>query len=287
MRVPIEPPKPAPAKPDRPTGQRFSLSYLERGAPSDDSKRMRRRIGALIFEYETLKEQLATAVRSELGIAVPYPTYWAEFMETALLHDVLDLVTVAYRLLRSRYLATAPHWLSGVQRIFEEENVHYRVDAEGGVHFYPDAAYTGNRAATIAAMQSNRYVNALDQFERGTAALTGASPDGKGAIRGVFSAAEALFKMIVPGQIRLGAAELDSLSPILQRHFADDDTAKRAVAKMLASLNDWVGAAHFYRHEEGTVDEVAQPPLPLAVYIVGTGASHVRWLAELDAALRQ
>jgi hypothetical protein len=136
-------------------------------------------------------------------------------------------------------------------------------------------------------MQSSRYVNALDQFERGTAALTGASPDGKGAIRGVFSAAEALFKMIVPDQIRLGAAELDSLTPILQRLFADDDTAKRAVAKMLASLKDWVDAAHFYRHEEGTADEVAQPPLPLAVYIVGTGASHVRWLAELDTALRQ
>jgi hypothetical protein len=29
---------------------------------------------------------------------------------------------------------------------------------------------------------------------------------------------------------------------------------------MLASLKDWVDAAHFYRHEEGTADEVAQPP---------------------------
>ena len=52
---------------------------------------------------------------------------------------------------------------------------------------------------------------------------------------------------------------------------------------MLASLKDWVDAAHFYRHEPGT-EEVAQPPLPLAVYLVSIGASHLRWLAELDGA---
>jgi hypothetical protein len=71
--------------------------------------------------------------------------------------------------------------------------------------------------------------------------------------------------------------------PLLQH--AQDDTARRSAAKMLSSLKDWVDAAHFYRHEQGIPDEVAQPPLGLAVYIVSTGASHVRWLAELDALL--
>jgi hypothetical protein len=32
-------------------------------------------------------------------------------------------------------------------------------------------------------------------------------------------------------------------------------------------------------------DEVAQPPLGLAVHIFSTGAAHLRWLAELDALL--
>jgi hypothetical protein len=35
-----------------------------------------------------------------------------------------------------------------------------------------------------------------------------------------------------------------------------------------------------------TPDEVSQPPLNLAVYLVSTGAAHLRWLAELDASLQ-
>jgi len=50
---------------------------------------------------------------------------------------------------------------------------------------------------------------------------------------------------------------------------------------MLASFKDWVDAAHFYRHEEGS-EEPAQPPLQLAIYIVATGTAHLRWLAVLD-----
>ena len=48
---------------------------------------------------------------------------------------------------------------------------------------------------------------------------------------------------------------------------------------------DWVDAAHFFRQEQGMADEVAQPPLGLAVHIFSTGAAHLRWLAELDALL--
>jgi hypothetical protein len=50
------------------------------------------------------------------------------------------------------------------------------------------------------------------------------------------------------------------------------------------SLGEWIDAAHAYRHEEGKPDAVAQPPLSLAVYLVSTGAAHLRWVAELDAA---
>ncbi len=55
---------------------------------------------------------------------------------------------------------------------------------------------------------------------------------------------------------------------------------------MLTSFKDWVDAAHFYRHEEGA-EEVAQPPLQLAIYIVSSGTTHLRWLAELDAQTQQ
>jgi hypothetical protein len=59
-------------------------------------------------------------------------------------------------------------------------------------------------------------------------------------------------------------------------------SAIEAGEKMLASFRGWIDAAHEYRHEEGKPDAVAQPPLTLAVYLVSTGAAHLRWIAELD-----
>jgi hypothetical protein len=132
----------------------------------------------------------------------------------------------------------------------------------------------------------SRVANALHAFEGGMAALAQAPPDGKGGIRGVFSAAESIFRLILPKAPRLGGAELDGLTPLLERLYAQEETARRSAAKMLNGLKDWVDAAHFYRHEEGA-EEVAQPPLRLAVYIVSTGASHLRRLAEVDASLQQ
>jgi hypothetical protein len=84
---------------------------------------------------------------------------------------------------------------------------------------------------------------------------------------------------------RLGAAELDGLAPLPQQVYHDDDTARRSAVKMLSSPKDWVDAAHFFRQEQGMADEVAQPPLGLAVHIFCAGAAHLRWLAELDALL--
>jgi hypothetical protein len=98
----------------------------------------------------------------------------------------------------------------------------------------------------------------------------------------VFLAAENVFKLIT-SKDRLGAKEADDLGPIIDKLYATDDTARNCARKMRASFKDWVDAAHFYRHEPGTED-VAQPPLPLAVYLVSTGATHLRWLAELDPA---
>jgi hypothetical protein len=117
------------------------------------------------------------------------------------------------------------------------------------------------------------------------AALANASPNGKGAIRVTFAAVEGLFKLIVPKAARLGAAELDDLAPLLDRQYKADATALRSSNKMLRSLKEWVDAAHFYRHEQGT-EQIAQPPQSLAVYLVSTGAAHLRWLAELDSASR-
>jgi hypothetical protein len=279
---------------DPPQGARFSHVYLERGEPAQDSARMRRRIAALIGSFRDLGE-LGMVVPREMGVDVPWGNAganWVRFLQDCSLRDLLDLVTVAFKQLKLTQrtgcyeVKAEVRWVLEVRRIFSEENIHYTVDDSGGVHFRIDDEFARNSAAAISALQTPRYANALHAFDGGMAAFAQAPPDGKSAIRGVFAAAEGVFRLILPAAQRLGAAELDGLVPLLQRLYAQDDTARRSAPKMLSSLKDWVDAAHFYRHEEGA-EEVAQPPLNLAIYIVSTGASHLRWLTELDASLQQ
>jgi hypothetical protein len=278
-----------------PKGQRFTQVYSERGKPTQDSARMRRRLASTIDDIQAFSsdqsERLSQRAEKELGIGAPWTSAkpWRHFLELWDLKDVLDLVTIGYRLAveydrghqytsRENY---AQIWLSEVRRIFQEENVHYTVDASGGVHFQFDEQFAKDRTATIASLKAERYANARHAFDGAMEAFSKAPPNSKNAVRGVFSAAENVFKLIT-SKDRLGAKEADDLGPIIDKLYAADGTARHSARKMLASLKDWVDAAHFYRHEPGTED-VTQPPLPLAVYVVSTGASHLRWLAELDS----
>src|SRR5262249_36805027 len=272
--------------------------YVERGKPTQDSARMRRRFASLIDSIGGFhggdSEPLSARAERELGIAAPWSENgsWRDFLEKWDLKDVLDIVTIGYQFLveqartdaygRFRHRNYAQEWIAGVRRIFQEESVHYTVDAAGGVHFQFDEQFAKGRAATIASLQGERYANARHAFDGAMEAFSKAPPDGKTAVRGVFPAAENVFKLIT-SKDRLGAKEADDLSQIIDKLYAVDDPARNSARKMLASLKDWVDAAHFYRHEPGT-EEVAQPPLPLAVYLVSIGASHLRWLAELDGA---
>lgn len=272
-----------------PQGQRFTQVYLERGRPTEDSQRARRRLAALIDTMSGLSS-LPTLIPAELGVDVVWGVGGADWHDTLArmqIRDVLDLVTVAYRLLRNKgevYNASST-WVRRTRRIFDEENLGYTVDDAGGVHYRLDDEFARNKAATIAALQAARYANSLNEFDRGMTALIGAPADGKGAIRGVFAAVEGLFRLAVPNAPRLGAAELSGLEPLLNRVYAADATALRSAMKMLAALKDWTDAAHFYRHEQGA-EAVAQPPMNLTVHLVSTGASYLRWLAELDSATR-
>jgi hypothetical protein len=274
-----------------PVGQRFSHIYGERGTPQQDSPRMRHRLAVRIDDFPDLRVDLSGRVEQELGIPGPTSTgrSWTYLLERWDLKDVLDLITIVYRHLSGKartgiYEVKAPNrWLAETRRILSEENVHYRVDDGGGVHFHIDEEFARNRAATIAALQSPRYANTLHAFEGSLTALSQAPPDGKGAIRATFAAMEGLFKLIFPNEPRLTAKATGKLRAVLQSRNASDGTALQSSLKMLNSFAEWIDAAHFYRHEQRS-EEVAQPPLELTVYIVSTGAAHLRWLAGLDDA---
>lgn len=274
-----------------PLGQRFSHVYMQRGTPRPDSVRMRHRLALLIDAIPDLKG-LSRIAESELGIASPWstPEGWPRHLAKWQLEDVLDLVTVAYRLLVQK-LRTGIHntrapeqWIAETNRIFSEEYVSYTVDNAGGVRFVVDEEHARNVSASISVLQTPRYANVLHAFEEVGKALNEVPPNGKHAIRSVFAAAEGLFRLVLPNAPRLGGKEAESLRPILQRIYAGDKPALSASAGLLKGFQEWIEAAHFYRHEPGAADEISQPPLSLAVYIVSVGASHLRWLAEIDAA---
>jgi hypothetical protein len=265
-----------------PQGKRFTHVYADRGEPVGDTPRMRVRLKALWLSIKDLRESRLMA--AELGVQFPS---WADFFDQASMRDILDAVTVGYdHLLNRSYHSTyeADRWRDGVQRIFAEENIHYRVDGEGGVHFQFDREFTHATATAISILQPSRYANSLDAFNRALAALAEAPPDGKGGIRATFTAIEGLFTLMFPDVHRLAAGEASRLRTLIEQAHKGDRRAQETSDKMLQSLRGWIDAAHCYRHEEGKPDTVAQPPLTLAVYLISTGAAHLRWLAELDAA---
>jgi hypothetical protein len=279
---------------DIPEGGRFSHVYVSRGEPTDDSTRMRRRLASLVEEFTGL-DGLGSRLKKELGVRLPYDVAgldWDEFFAKCELRDLLDTVTIAWQYLNvrvrtERYApsSAAPEsWLQQVRRIFEEENVRYRIDSKGGVHFAIDDEFERNRAASLAVLNGPRYSNVLNEFDAAYSQLAAIPPIGKAAIRSTFSAAEGLFRLMFSEAPRLGAKEIDKYVPaLLQRMHANDQTASRASHRLLNSFKEWVDAAHFYRHEPGK-EEIAQPPMPLAINLVSLGASYIRWLAEIDAA---
>jgi hypothetical protein len=249
---------------------------------------MRRRIGALIEEFnDETKHWLGEKIKREHGVEMEqyisgqgsrYTHYdWITFLVAAELRDVLDLVSTAVTVIE----VDRERWISEVRRIFAEEHVRYRVNDEGGVRFAVDESFEQSTVATISALGGARYQTTLATFETALAALVAVPPRGKDAIRGVFSAAEGLFRLIFTRAPRLGGDEITThLQPVVERRFADP-AARGAALKSLRSFRAWVEAAHFYRHEPNHA-EPNEPPLQLAVLLVSAGADWIRWLAELD-----
>jgi hypothetical protein len=87
--------------PPLPTGQSFSHGYIQRGEPTHDSPRMRRRLAALVETFPDLSG-IQVVVPQKLGVDGPIGmggVAWRQFFVDCMLSDVLDFVTVAYRYL--------------------------------------------------------------------------------------------------------------------------------------------------------------------------------------------
>lgn len=261
---------------------RYSLAYLERGEPTRDSSRFRRRLYAAQIEIRGLAgfltRELGVSVREQYGGGATL-----SFFMDADLRDILDYISLAYDYAReTRNLNSAARHREAVQRILDEENIAYTVDGDCLVHPRVDAAFAAAQESAIAAIAAARYGNVRDQFESAERALNQADPDFKQAVRAVFNANEALFRLIADRAPRLGNRELrDHLGPIVDRIYGDDPTARRAAARNLSAFGEWVDSAHNYRHEQGQ-EEPSQPPEALALALISEGVGYLRWLAKID-----
>ncbi len=274
-------------------GTRFSHNYLRSLELLPDSPRMRMRLAGPIFSLGDSADRAARLQR-ELGVKIGYLTDegdWVRVLERIDLRDVLDTITIIHNTIREKHEDDQARrrgvFIAICRRILSEEQVRYRIDDDGSVHFTVDELFEVNRIATIRALSGARYTSVRELFEKAFKELDHAPPNGKSAIRHVFFATEGLFRLMFEKAAKLDGAEVQKhLEPAVNRLHTEDVIANRFAQKMVASLRDWIDAAHFYRHEPGT-EEPAQPPLELAIYCINQAAGHIRWLAQLDAQLQK
>jgi hypothetical protein len=116
-------------------------------------------------------------------------------------------------------------------------------------------------------------------------ALDAVPPDTLLACRSIFEAVEIAVKALFPqaGIARLGAAEVEwNVHPKVLERFSDDEPARNAAKGTMSAFKAWVIGLQPYRHGQHAPDPV-KPPLALAVALISSGASHLRFLVEVLA----
>jgi len=102
----------------------------------------------------------------------------------------------------------------------------------------------------------------------------------------MYEAIENLFKLMLAGQAsRLGKTEIDKyLKPKMTSLYNGHDLDSSKL--MLSSLSEWVNGMQQYRHAPGATDP-SGPPLDLAIFILSSGSSYLRWLLQIDEKLAE
>jgi hypothetical protein len=266
----------------------FSKTYLKQPAGQNkDSARLRNRLGAFAWKMdEATRGAFVQLVEAETGAKVPYGVAThdvGKFFATAEMRDVLDAVTCMTRALRERYGARdAEEWIAFCQRAFAEEGMANSIDDAGEAHYVVDVAFHETADSVIAALSREPFAGAGACMNKAVEEITKAKPDGKHAIRDTFEGVETVFKVVTKTTKDLTTANIDALlRPIVDRRFPDKHPiAKGAAQQTLESLKDWTNACHKYRHGQ-KAEEPVEPPLDLAIVLVGNGLNFGRWIGSL------
>jgi hypothetical protein len=267
-------------------GKKFSQVYLDKGKPVNDSKRMRNRISAIYWDMlHSYENDIVKIIHKETGAKVPFGPYsysFSVFIENCDIRDLLDSITLIFQyLLDSGRSRVATQWHQFVTRVFKEENLGYRLDEKGGVHFFIDQEFERNKSALLACLSSQPAVQ--DSFENTYSFLDQDPPDTNSAIKSMFESLEILYKQIIKaeGKDRLNSNGVQKkLKPILQQTLSENQVALKACDHMMDSLCDWIDAGHMYRHGQN-VEMYLPAPIDFAVLFITQGTGFIRFLLPL------
>ncbi len=225
-------------------GQKFSQIYLKSHTPVNDSQRMRNRLSA--FYWELLKDDSAVLIRRinlETGAKIAGSLSLYRFFETCEIRDLLDSITIIYQNyhINRQFNSKALRWHSFVSRVFKEENLGYRLDELGGVHFYQDEEFERSRNATISGISNHPAVR--EAFEKAYGFLDQDIPDTASAIRAVFEALEIMYKHLInaEGKERLNSHGVQkNLKPIIQNKLNEQPVERQASEHLLDGFCDLI-----------------------------------------------
>ena len=225
---------------------RFSQIYLERGEPVKDSERFRRRLCGYYIRnlHHAMNEALSRYAEERLGIVIGYtPKHTELFFIRADIRDILDIVTFIYafslHLERQHFSTTrfAQLWHDHVSLALKEENMGYRLDDSGVVHYHIDEEFERNRVSTIAALGDVRYTSVLEAYNSAYRHMDHPM-DTKAAVRSMFEALEILAKkMVDTSNLNKWLLENDR-SPLRAKFFSlhGTSTNQKVVSGMLEQL---------------------------------------------------
>jgi hypothetical protein len=264
----------------------YRFNYQRSSVPLDDSPTARRRLYRLfmLLTNEGTRNRFVDLVELRLGVEYPTGTYNARhdrFWEKWPIGVVLSAITVWHLLNDNSQLAE--RIVKGVQTIFDEEHLNYRIAPEGGVHPRIDDLFERDRSATIAGLEHPRFTAARIALQKAFAQLKTDYPSGKGLIREVFEATESTYLVVVanPKVNRLNAQTVTKdLKPKLLSRYASFGDAEDKVERLLLQFKNWVDTAHPYRH--GTAAEQEhEAPVDYAILMASQGMGFIRFLAAL------
>ncbi len=270
-------------------GKRFSLLYLERSVPVRDSQRFRNRLAA--YYMDNLDEyycgEIIKIIKTETGAVIPSSGYGynvCDFFKENPIRDVLDAITLIYQVVASSHLGE--RWKSFVSRVLSEENLGYKLDSKCSVHYFVDEEFERNRFSTLSILDDPKYNATKAAYEDAYRHMDNNPMDTKAAVRSMFESIEILVKQMVKTKNLNKWVVENLLKEKCLTLYKDDGTTFKVTCELFDGFAHWVDALHNYRHGQAS-DEPVAPSEGVAIYVLSSGSSFLRWLAGINNSLNK